>query len=97
MKAIHHFSIALCLSLPALALAENESGSIKQARYEPSAAAPNAATKSTGYAPADPDATTKSTGTSVDATKSVQANKKYLPDTDPVPLSDYVNGGYYNQ
>ena len=84
MKAIHRLSIALCLSLPALALAENESESIKQARYEPSAAVA-------------PDATTKSTGTSVDATKSAQANKKYLSDTDSVPLSDYVNGGYYDQ
>lgn len=97
MKAIHHLSIALCLSLPALAFAENAVVPMKHSRYEPLATTPTAATTSSDSTPVAPDATMKSTGTTIHATNSVQINKKDLSDTDPVPLSDYVNGGYYNQ
>ena len=96
MKAIHHLSIALCLSLPALALAEN--AIVPNSRHESLATTPaNAATTSTDSTPVAPDTTTNSAGTAVHATNSIQTNKKVPSETDPVPLSDYVNGGYYNQ
>ena len=97
MKAIHHLSIALCLSLPALALAENAIVPTHSRHASLATTPPNAATTSTDSTPVAPDTTTNSADTAVHATNSVQTNKKVPSETDPVPLSDYVNGGYYNQ
>lgn len=81
MKTIN-LSLVLCLSMPALAFAANEATTAYPEMYEASA-------------PAAPTANYESSGTATEKLLSVQSDEKFIAGTDPVPLSDYVNGGYY--
>jgi len=86
MKTIN-LSLVLCLSMPALALAENEATTAYPEMYEASAPA----------APATLTAKYEATGKATEKLLSARINEKFIPGGDPVPLSNYINEGHYGQ
>jgi len=81
MKAIN-LTLVLCLSMPALAFAGNEATTAYPQYDEASA-------------PAAQTANEDSSGTATEKHLTAQMDEKFITSSDPVPMSDYVNGGYY--
>ena len=69
--------------MPMLAFAGNEATSAYSESHEKA------------FAPAAPTTIDDSSGTVKQKLMSAQINEKYNAAKDPVPLSDYVNGGLY--
>jgi len=81
MKTIN-LTLVLCLSMPTFAFAGNELTPAYPQYDEASA-------------PAAQTANDDSSGTATENRLSTQMDEKFITNSDPVPMSDYVNGGYY--
>ena len=83
MKTLN-LSLVLCLSMPMLAFAGNDATTAYPEMYEASA-------------PAAKTANDDSSGTAAEKRLSAHLNEEFITKSDPVPMSDYVNGGHYAQ